>query len=98
MQGVRDVRSLLTWIESRRGMPVVLAGISLGAYTACMTATVDPRPRAVISSLGGASLARIPWDGYQSGKIRRPSNNWSVSGGLPARATGSRRSTGSACS
>jgi pimeloyl-ACP methyl ester carboxylesterase len=71
MQGVRDVRSLMTWIEHKRGHPLSLAGISLGAYTACMTAVVDPRPRAVISVLGGASLARIPWDGYQGGKIRR---------------------------
>jgi pimeloyl-ACP methyl ester carboxylesterase len=70
-QGVKDVRSLITWIEHTQRLPVVLAGISLGAYTACMTAVVDPRPRAVVSILGGASLARIPWDGYQAGKIRR---------------------------
>ncbi len=70
-QGVMDVRSLITWIEQVQRLPVILAGISLGAYTACMTAVVDPRPRAVVSILGGASLARIPWDGYQGGKIRR---------------------------
>lgn len=70
-QGVMDVRSLITWIEQVKGLPVILAGISLGAYTACMTTVVDPRPRALVSILGGASLARIPWDGYQSGKIRR---------------------------
>jgi pimeloyl-ACP methyl ester carboxylesterase len=71
MQGVRDVRSLLTWIEHTSHFPVALAGISLGAYTACMTAAVDSRPQAVVSVLGGASLARIPWDGYQGGKTRR---------------------------
>ena len=70
-QGVMDVRSLITWVEQVERLPVILAGISLGAYTACMTAVVDPRPRALVSILGGASLARIPWDGYQGGKIRR---------------------------
>jgi hypothetical protein len=71
MQGVRDVRALLTWIEHTCHLPVALAGISLGAFTACMTAVVDARPLAVVSVLGGASLACIPWDGYQGGKIRR---------------------------
>lgn len=70
-QGVMDVRSLMTWIEHTQRLPVILAGISLGAYTACMTAVADSRPRAVVSILGGASLARIPWDGYQGGKTRR---------------------------
>lgn len=71
MQGVRDVRSLVRWISQEKNSPVAIAGISLGAYTACMTAVVEPHLRAVISLLGGASLARIPWDGYQGGKIRR---------------------------
>jgi len=71
MQGVKDVRSLITWIEHERHIPVIVAGVSLGAYTACMTAAVDHRPRAVISILGGASLARIHWDGYRRGKIWR---------------------------
>jgi pimeloyl-ACP methyl ester carboxylesterase len=71
MQGVQDVRALLSWIEQDQKVPVVLAGISLGAFTACMTSIVDARPRAVLSALGGGSLASIPWDGYQGGKIRR---------------------------
>lgn len=78
-QGVQDVRSLITWIDQERHLPVVLAGISLGAYTACMTAVVDERPRSVVSILGGASLARIPWDGYQGGKIRRQLRQGGVS-------------------
>lgn len=71
MQGVRDVRALINWIVKERGTPVALAGVSLGAYTACMTAVVDSRLKAVVSILGGASLARIPWGGYQSEQIRR---------------------------
>lgn len=71
MQGVQDVRSLVNWIVQEKHLPVALAGISLGAYTACMTAVVEPRLKAVVSILGGASLARLPWDGYQGGKIRR---------------------------
>lgn len=70
-QGVRDVRALISWIEAERGMPVGLAGISLGAYTSCMTAVVDPRPRALVSILGGASLAQIHWDGYMMGMPKR---------------------------
>ena len=71
MQGVRDVRSLISWIEQERGLPVVLAGVSLGAFTCCMVTAVDSRPKALISLLGGGSLAQIPWDGYQLGQIRR---------------------------
>lgn len=71
MQGVRDLRSLITWIECERRIPVVLAGVSLGAYTCCMATVVDSRPKAVVSILGGGSLARIPWDGYQMGQVRR---------------------------
>jgi hypothetical protein len=71
MQGVRDLRALLNWIEQERGLPVALAGVSLGAFTACMAAVVDPRPRAVVSIIGGGSLARIVWDGYQLGQVRR---------------------------
>jgi pimeloyl-ACP methyl ester carboxylesterase len=70
-QGVQDVRALMTWIEQERHAPVILAGVSLGAYTCCMAAVVDERPKAVISILGGASLARIVWDGYQLGRSRR---------------------------
>lgn len=70
-QGVQDVRSLISWIEVERQAPVVLAGISLGAYTCCMTAVVDDRPKAVISILGGGSLAQILWDGYQLGRSRK---------------------------
>ncbi len=76
-QGVQDVRSLITWIAQERHapgmqhMPVILAGISLGAYTCCMTAVVDDRPKAVLSILGGGSLAQIIWDGYQLGRSRR---------------------------
>lgn len=70
-QGVRDVRALISWIEAEREMPVGLAGMSLGAYTACMTAAADPRPRALVSILGGASLAQIHWDGYMMGRPKR---------------------------
>lgn len=70
-QGVQDVRALITWITEVKKIPVALAGISLGAFTACMTSVVDPRPRAVLSLLGGANLARILWDGYMHGVPRR---------------------------
>jgi len=71
MQGVRDVRALISWIEQERGIPVALAGVSLGAFTCNMVSVVDPRPKAVVSLLGGGSLAQIHWDGYQMGQIRR---------------------------
>lgn len=70
-QGVKDLRALMSWIESERHAPVILAGVSLGAYTCCMAAVVDDRPRAVISMLGGGSLAQIIWDGYQCGRSKR---------------------------
>ena len=71
MQGVRDVRTMISWIEQERGIPVALAGVSLGAYTCCMVSAVDPRPKALVSLLGGGSLAQIHWDGYQLGQIRQ---------------------------
>lgn len=71
MQGVKDLRSLMTWIEEVRKAPVVLAGVSLGAFTTLMTAVVDPRPKAILSILGGGSLAQIISDGYQLGRSRR---------------------------
>jgi hypothetical protein len=67
-QGVMDVRALISWIMQERGTPVGLAGMSLGAYTCCMTAVVDERPQALVSILGGGSLAQIHWDGYQMGR------------------------------
>lgn len=70
-QGVQDLRSLISWIEAERHAPVILAGVSLGAFTSCMTAVVDDRPKAVISILGGGSLGQILWDGYQLGRSRQ---------------------------
>jgi pimeloyl-ACP methyl ester carboxylesterase len=70
-QGVQDLRSLISWIEAERNVPVMLAGVSLGAYTCCMAAVVDDRPKAIISILGGGSLAQIVWDGYQLGRSRK---------------------------
>lgn len=70
-QGVKDVRSLITWIQSERNVPIILLGVSLGAYTACMTAVVDNRPSTVISILGGGSLAQLIWDGYQMNRSKR---------------------------
>jgi pimeloyl-ACP methyl ester carboxylesterase len=78
-QGVQDVRSLISWIEAERPAPVMLAGVSLGAYTCCMTAVVDERPKAVISILGGGSLAQILWDGYQVGRSRKQLEEGGVS-------------------
>ncbi|HEX9017872.1 MAG TPA: alpha/beta hydrolase family protein [Anaerolineaceae bacterium] len=69
-QGVRDVRSLISWIEQERGTPVGLVGMSLGAFTCSMTSVVDARPKALASILGGASLAQIIWDGYEMGRPR----------------------------
>lgn len=70
-QGVQDVRTLMNWIERERHTPVMLAGVSLGAYTAAMTAVVDDRPKAVVSILGGGSLAQLIEDGYQMGLSKR---------------------------
>lgn len=70
-QGVQDLRSLMNWIEQERQAPVVLAGVSLGAYTCSMAAVVDDRPKAVISILGGGSLAQLIEDGYQMGRSKR---------------------------
>jgi hypothetical protein len=70
-QGVQDVRCLINWIEKERHEPVVLGGVSLGAFTSLMTAVVDDRPKAVVSILGGGSLAQIIWDGYQLGRSKR---------------------------
>ncbi len=77
-QGVQDVRALISWIEQEKGTPVALAGMSLGAFTSCMTAVVDDRPKALISILGGGSLAQIHWDGYQMGRPRRQLLNGGV--------------------
>lgn len=70
-QGVMDLRALISWIEAERGIPVGLVGMSLGAYTCSMASVVDSRPRALVSILGGASLAQIQWDGYQMGRPKR---------------------------
>ena len=70
-QGVMDVRALISWIEANRGTPMGLAGISLGAYTCNMVTVVDPRPKALISLIGGGSLAQIHWDGYMMGRPKR---------------------------
>ena len=69
-QGVQDVRSLITWIQRERNVPIILLGVSLGAYTSCMTAVVDDRPSTVISILGGGSLAELIWDGYQMNRSK----------------------------
>lgn len=69
-QGVRDVRSLISWILQERGTPVGLVGASLGAFTSCMTAVVDARITALVSVLGGGSLAQVQWDGYMQGRPR----------------------------
>ena len=70
-QGVQDVRSLITWIQRERSAPIVLLGVSLGAFTSLMTAVVDERPKTVISVLGGGSLAQLIWDGYQMNRSKR---------------------------
>ncbi len=70
MQGVCDVRLLINWIEQVVELPVALAGISLGAFTSCMAAVVDERPRAVVSIIGGGNVGKILWDGYRLGQMR----------------------------
>jgi hypothetical protein len=71
MQGVQDLRAMMNWVEKVAGLPIVLAGISLGAFTACMASVVDPRPRALVSVIGGSSLAQLVWDGYRLGHLRQ---------------------------
>jgi len=70
-QGVMDVRSLVRWIQRERNQPVILAGLSLGAFTSCMATVVDERPAGLISLLGGADLADIVFAGNSFYLIRR---------------------------
>lgn len=63
-QGVIDTRTLMSWIIKERGLPVALAGVSLGGFTSLMTSVVDDRPFAVISIVGGGSLAQVMFTGY----------------------------------
>jgi pimeloyl-ACP methyl ester carboxylesterase len=69
-QGVLDLRSLITYLKTVKGQKVAIAGLSLGAFTCCMAATVDQRPEALVSILGGASLADIIWAGFSFRLIR----------------------------
>ena len=69
-QGVLDVRSLITYIKEVKHQKVALAGISLGAFTSCMATTVDSRPDALVSVLGGGSLADMIWAGFSFRLIR----------------------------
>jgi hypothetical protein len=70
-QGVLDLRSLITWVKEVRGQQVAIAGVSLGAFTCCMAATVDDRPAGLISLLGGASLADLIFGGFSFRLIRK---------------------------
>lgn len=70
-QGVMDVRSLISWIQRERSQPVILAGLSLGAFTCCMAAVTDDRPAGLISLLGGADLSDIVFAGNSFYLIRR---------------------------
>lgn len=69
-QGVLDLRSLITYIKEVKHQKVALAGISLGAFTSCMAATVDSRADALVSVLGGGSLADMIWAGFSFRLIR----------------------------
>jgi len=70
-QGVMDVRSLVHWIQRERNQPVILAGLSLGAFTSCMVTAVDARPAGLVSLLGGADLADIVFAGNSFYLIRK---------------------------
>ncbi len=70
-QGVMDVRSLITWIQRDRKQPVILAGLSLGAFTCCMAAAADDRPAGLISLLGGADLSGIVFAGNSFYLVRQ---------------------------
>lgn len=70
-QGVMDVRSLVSWIQRERNQPVILAGLSLGAFTCCMASVVDDRPAGLISLLGGADLSDIIFAGNSFYLIRQ---------------------------
>ncbi len=69
-QGVLDLRSMITYLKVVKGQKVAIAGLSLGAFTSCMAATVDERPDALISLLGGYSLADVIWAGFSFRLIR----------------------------
>lgn len=70
-QGVMDVRSLVRWIQREKNQPVILAGLSLGAFTCCMASVVDERPAGLISLLGGADLSDIVFAGNSFYLIRQ---------------------------
>jgi pimeloyl-ACP methyl ester carboxylesterase len=70
-QGVLDLRTLITYIREVKQQQVAIAGLSLGAFTCCATALVDDRPFALISLLGGGSLADIIFAGFSFRLIRK---------------------------
>ncbi len=70
-QGVMDLRAMVSWVSQTYGKPVAIGGISLGAFTSAMTAVVDERPFALVSLLGGASLANIIFAGFSFRLIRK---------------------------
>ncbi len=70
-QGVLDLRSLISYIREVKGQPVAIAGLSLGAFTCCAAALVDDRPFALVSLLGGGSLADLVFAGFSFRLIRK---------------------------
>lgn len=70
-QGVLDLRALISFVTAVQKKPVAIAGLSLGAFTSCMAATVDDRPFALVSLLGGASLADLVFAGFSFRLIRK---------------------------
>lgn len=70
-QGVLDLRSLVAYIREVRHQPVAIAGLSLGGFTCCTAALVDSSPFALVSLLGGGSLADLVFAGFSFRLIRK---------------------------
>jgi dienelactone hydrolase len=72
-QGVLDVRRAVDWIATRPEFDkekIGIAGTSLGAIVASVSASVEPRLKFAAFVLGGADLAHILWNSSRVVKQR----------------------------
>jgi hypothetical protein len=59
-QAVHDVDLVMRWAESERGVPVGIAGLSLGGYISAVVAALRSTPAFVIPIVPPISLATLP--------------------------------------
>lgn len=62
-QAVSDLRTLVSYLESRGSPSVGVMGMSLGGYTAALLATLDPRLAFAVPMIPLASIADFARDG-----------------------------------